>query len=452
VSDVSRGPTKGTKTSRSRLGLIAAGLVLAIGLVTALAAEAGTRGAKTTRVSVSSHEAQAESSSDDPAISADGRFVAFMSGADNLVPGDTNDKYDIFVRDRKMGRTELVSVSSSGEQGNRRSWSAAISANGRFVAIFSRASNLVRGDTNGVPDIFVHDRRTDTTERVSVSSAGAEANRHSYLGEISADGRLVAFSSKATNLVEGDTNGDRDAFVHDRRTGTTERVSVSSSGEQANRRSLCCEIAADGRIVAFSSEASNLVEGDTNGDWDAFVHDRVTDEISRVSATSTGGHDAPISAGSISADARFVAFSSAATDLVERDTNRRRDIFVHDRKSGRTERVSVSSAGAEADRGSGSYEISANGRFVAFSSQAGNLARGDAHRAHDVFVHDRRTGRTRLVSVSRQPQQSRYSLGPAISADGRFVAFYSESAKLVERDTNRRLDVFVRGPLRWGSR
>jgi Tol biopolymer transport system component len=187
-----------------RIGLIGAGLMLGLGLAAGLAAEAGTRGAQTTRVSVSSHEVQAESSSDDPAISANGRYVAFMSEADNLVPGDTNDKYDIFVRDRKVGRTELVSVSSSGEQGNRRSWSAAISANGRFVAIFSRASNLVRGDTNGVPDIFVHDRRTDTTERVSVSSAGAEANRHSYLGEISADGRLVAFSSKATNLVEGD--------------------------------------------------------------------------------------------------------------------------------------------------------------------------------------------------------------------------------------------------------
>ena len=203
-----------------------------------------------------------------PAISADGRFVAFSSDASNLVAGDTNGRGDIFVRDRLTGTTERLSLASDGTQANRLT---SISADGRFVTFSSSASNLVAGDTNRQADVFVHDRLTSTTERVSVASDGTQANGDSSFPSISADGRFVTFVSRASTLVAGDTNSRDDVFVHDRQTGTTERVSVASDGTQGNRNSRFSSISADGRFVKFDSAASNLVAGDTNFTYDIFV-------------------------------------------------------------------------------------------------------------------------------------------------------------------------------------
>ena len=233
---------------------------MAIAAAIILAASAATALAQTTeRVSVASNGGQADSSSVNPAVSADGRFVAFESDASNLVGGDTNGLNDIFVHDRQTGTTERVSVATGGTEANGVSYTPAISADGRFVAFYSNATNLVGGDTNGTSDVFVHDRQTGTTERVSVATGGAEANGGSSTAAISADGRFVAFHSDATNLVSGDTNGARDIFVHDRQTGTTERVSVATGGAQANSGSANPAISADGRFVAFYSVATNLV-------------------------------------------------------------------------------------------------------------------------------------------------------------------------------------------------
>jgi Tol biopolymer transport system component len=190
------------------------------------------------------------------------------------VPGDTNNNSDIFVHDRKTGTTERVSVDSAGNQGNSFSEGASVSRDGRFVAFTSVASNLVPGDTNGRSDIFIHDRKTGTTERVSVDSAGNQGNTSSFQPSISRDGRFVAFRSLASNLVPGDTNNNSDIFVHDRKTGITERVSVDSAGNQANDSSSEPSISRDGRFVAFQSFDSNLVPGDTNGVLDIFVHHR----------------------------------------------------------------------------------------------------------------------------------------------------------------------------------
>jgi Tol biopolymer transport system component len=440
-----------------RFGTIGASLVLAIGLATALAAGAGTRGAKTTRVSVSSHEGQANRESHYPSISLAGRYVAFWSEAGNLVRGDTNGRSDIFIRDRKAGTTRRVSVSSAGRQANGHNALPRISADGRFIAFYSTASNLVRRDTNGDADVFVHDRRTHRTKRVSVSSSGAQGNDDSFDPVISADGRFVGIYSKASNLVRRDTNGTFDTFVHNLRTGRTERVSVSSDGEQAQGRSGPDSLSANGRFVAFTSVAGGLVPGDTNHNADVFVHDRRTGRTERVSVSSAGeqgeGIDGSSMQGSISADGRFVAFESFAPNLVPDDTNQNWDIFVHDRETGRTRRVSVGSSGVEANRGSYPPAISANGRFVAFSSGATNLVPGDTSRETDVFVHDRRTGRTRRVSLtSRGSQGNGNSAWPAITGAGRFIAFESTSTNLARRDTNRVYDIFVRGPLRWRSR
>src|SRR5439155_1436556 len=198
-----------------------------------------------------------------PALSADGRFVAFVSFATNLVAGDTNGATDVFVHDRQTGTTERVSVASDGKKGNDGSRGAALSADGRFVAFHSTPTNLGPGDTNGATDVFVHDRQTGTTERVSVASGGTEGNGFSAGPALSADGRFVAFHSTATNLVAGDTNGKTDVFVHDRQTGTTERVSVASDATQGNNASSYPALSADGRFVAFHSDATNLVAGDT---------------------------------------------------------------------------------------------------------------------------------------------------------------------------------------------
>jgi Tol biopolymer transport system component len=224
-------------------------------------------------VSVASDGTQGNSHSVSPSISADGRYVAFSSLASNLVPGDTNGKQDIFVHDRLTGQTTRVSVASDGTQGNGDSDFASISADGRYVAFSSLASNLVAGDTNGTWDVFVHDRLTGQTTRVSVASDGTQGNEDSIGVEISADGRYVAFTSLASNLVAGDTNGTWDVFVHDRLTGQTTRVSVASDGTEGNGHSLYgLSISADGRYVAFASVASNLVSGDANGGiTDAFI-------------------------------------------------------------------------------------------------------------------------------------------------------------------------------------
>ncbi len=203
--------------------------------------------------------------------------MAFESNASNLVSGDTNGRPDVFVHDRQTGATERVSMASDGTQGNSDSGSPALSTDGRYVVFRSWATNLVPNDTNNMGDVFVHDRQTGETTLVSVASDGTQANRHSYSRSITFDGRYVVFYSDADNLVPGDTNGTWDVFVHDRQTGTTERVSVASDGTQPNNFSNDPAITDDGRYVAFRSDASNLAPGDTNGYEDIFVKDLWTE-------------------------------------------------------------------------------------------------------------------------------------------------------------------------------
>jgi Tol biopolymer transport system component len=410
-------------------------------------------GQVTSRVSVDAAGMQGNKYSKSPSISADGRFVAFESAASVLVPGDTNGVVDVFVRDRQTGAIERVSVDSSGVQGNDISIYPSISADGRYVAFLSAASNLVAGDTNGVLDMFVHDRQTGVTERVSVDSVGTQGDGSCFSPPaMSADGRYVVFESSATNLVPGDTNGAEDVFVHDRQTGATERVSVASDGTQGNALSGFASISADGRYVAFVSFAGNLVPGDTNGHYDVFVRDRQNGTTERVSVSSGGAQgngDSSVGFGlTMSADGRYVAFASDSSNLVPGDTNGFSDTFVRDRLLGITERVSVSSAGAQGDHSSGnSAAVSADGRYVAFLSAATTLVPGDTNGAFDIFVRDRSLDTTERVSVDSSGIQGDLDCdisGLSISPDGRFVAFASNATNLVSGDTNGVTDVFVR--------
>ncbi|MDO8615493.1 MAG: signal peptidase I [Dehalococcoidia bacterium] len=398
--------------------------------------------------SVDSAGNQADGPSTFPAISADGRFVAFASDASNLVAGDSNRQSDVFVHDRQTGATERVSVDSSGNQANGGSSEPAVSADGRYVAFVSAASNLVAGDSNSQSDVFVRDRQTGVTERASVDSDGSQGNGGSEAPAISGDGRFIAFVSAASNLVPGDSSGQSDVFVRDRQTGATERVSVDSAGNQANGSSDTPAISGDGRFIAFVSAASNLIPGDTKGHSDVFVHDRQTGTTERVSVGTGGGEGDGSSDGpAISADGRFVAFQSKARNLVPRDFNRDQDIFVRDRQTGTTQRVSVDSAGNQANNSTSAPAISGDGRFVAFQGGQSNLVPGDTNRFQDVFVHDHQTGATEQVSVDSAGYQGNDHSGlPAISGDGRFVAFWSYANNLVAGDGNVSQDVFVRGP------
>ena len=286
-----------------------------------------------------------------PQVSGDGRYVAFQSSANNLVAGDTNGAGDIFVHDSQTGQTTRVSVDSTGVQANSifGSSDSSISVDGRYVAFISNGTNLVPGDTNGIQDVFVHDRQTGQTERVSISSTGAQANGGVNNPYISGDGRYVTFASTASNLVAGDSNGVSDIFVHDRQTGQTSRVSVDSAGDQGNSHSEFPVISGDGRFVAFQSVATDLVAGDTNSSADIFVHDRQTGQTTRASKNSSGvqANSASLSP-AISQDGNFVTFESFATNLVSGDTNGFYDIFVHDLQTGQTSRVSVDSSGNQA--------------------------------------------------------------------------------------------------------
>src|SRR6266511_3139918 len=269
-------------------------------------------------------------------------WAALVGIASSIVPGTS------LVRPAgavPSSITERVSIGTAGEQGNDisgRFAGPAIDADGSVVAFDSVATTLVPGDTNRDGDVFVRDRSTNTTERVSIRSNGSEANDVSTRPALDATGNLVAFDSSATNLVPRDTNQLLDVFAHNRTTHRTQRVSVSSDEVQGAGSSNSPSVG--GRFVSFVSSASNLVPGDTNGQFDVFIHDRQTGVTERVSVSSNEAQgDATSVTPTVSRDGRFVAFWSDATNLVRDDTNDRRDVFVRDRALGTTERVSVSS-------------------------------------------------------------------------------------------------------------
>lgn len=406
-----------------------------------------------------------------PTLSANGRYVVFKSDASNLVPGDNNGLADVFVRDLKKGTTQRVSVSAAGTDSNGDSYAFALSSDGRYVAFSSGASNLVEGDANGVYDVFVRDLKIGVTQRVSVDSNEKEADGGSYEASVSANGLYVVFNSSAGNLVPGDDNETTDVFVRDLKTGITVRASVDSAGTGGNSYSQDPVISANGRFVAFSSGSDNLVPNDTNGLADIFVHDLKTGETKRASVNSAGGEASGAGYApseycggaseyvlssyqpSISRYGRFVAFASGACNLVEGDHNadivegsyNGADIFVHDFKTGKTTRVSVDSAEGEFKGYSVLPTISANGRFVAFTSDYGGAYNEWGYLTTNVVVHDRKTGTTEVVSVDPKAANSNYfgSYGAPAFATARPISFASDSSNLVPGDNNDSDDVFV---------
>jgi IPT/TIG domain-containing protein len=431
-------------------------------------------GQTTTRVSVATDGTPGNGRSGEQgefdlvSVSANGRWVAFNSVASNLVPDDTNRVLDVFLRDREDGMTTRVSQSSFGTEGNAASGNflQGISADGRYVAFGSNASNLVPRDANGRSDVFVHDRVTGATICASVDASGRQGAGDSWSPVLSADGRYVAFESLAA-LVPGPPRSERDVLVHDRDADgngifdepggiSTARVSADSADVPGNGSSYHPSISASGRFVAFESYASNLASGAPGTTYQIFLRDRdadgngVFDEpgLSSTIRVDFGPGGSPANGWSLhpwlSADARFVSFHSDATNLVAGDQNGARDVFVEDLATGTTSRVSVDSQGREADAASQKSALSADGRYVVFTSLASNLVTGDGNGVADVFLHDRSTGSTTRASVAlgaADPDGA--SVYPAISADGAVVVFTSAATDLVAGDAGGVEDVFA---------
>ena len=406
----------------------------------------------TTRDSLSSSGIQGNSLSYAPSLSAGGRYLVFISLASNLVASDTFG-FDVFVRDRQHGVTELVSVSYAGgsSTGGCSLSSRAVSVDGRYTAFSSTSEAVVPGDLNGTSDVFVRDRQAGTAETMSVSSSGAAGNGFSDGAAISADGRYVVFASAASNLVFGDSNGFVDIFLRDRVAGTTERVSISSTGAQSNSNATQnATMSADGRFVVFDSDATNLLASpDANMSRDVFVRDRQAGTTSLVSVGLNGVSALGMSEyGWISEDGHFVAFHSAATNLVAGDVDGLTNTFVRDLQAGATEMASLATDGSPRH---GVYpSMSANGGLVTFSTNQAGVVPEDSNGMVDVFVRDRTAGTTVRVSVSSSGVEGNgTSASGSVSPDGRYACFTSSAANLAPGDTNSFEDVFVRdgGPV-----
>jgi len=370
-------------------------------------------------------------------LSEDGARAVFTSSASNLVAGDTNNNNDVFVHEVATAETTRVSVASDGSQANSASTESVISPDGRFVAFQSTATNLVADDTDGTWDVFVRDLAARQTACVSCTARGTTGNGHSFRASISRQGRFVAFTSRASDLVAGDTNGEYDVFVRDMLTGMTSLVSVSSDGAPAQGASTLPAITPDGRFVAFVSSADNLVVGDTDYRADVFVHDRQTGSTSLVSVAKDGSQSEIgfLDEVEISSDGRYVVFAAGYTQADE-------NVFVHDRQTGTTTPVNLASDGTQGNGYSMRPSLSADGRFVAFFSSSSNLVPDDTNSVDDFFVRDRLTGRTARITAIGMENDSRIYMYGRISLDGRVLTFHSE-ANLVSDDTNNYDDAFI---------
>ena len=458
-------------------------------------------------VSVNTDGDIADSISEHPSVSDDGRFIAFHSVAENLAPDTAGLNYHVFVRDTVLGTTTLASKAIDGTPGDHFSWYPTISANGEYVVFSSRAANLVTGDTNVKYDTFVYRIGFESIERVSVASdgtQGSEGSRDFATAQISGEGNLVAFVSKSPEFAGVTGPIDHTVFIHDRSSGETtalETVANTGSDGQFGRAAL---LNFDGSIAWLATEQTEWDAGDTNGALDIYEVDvdagagtlvsrpnRSLIAASGANAPSLAGGSRRISADgrfvviesmatnlqsgpfdypgetqvflldrldrhlrfvaegsspSISADGRTIAFSSYASDLVSGDTNNDSDIFVYDAMLGTFRRVSVNTFGAEADDGSFLPSIAAEGRHVVFRSLATNLVSLTGLQSRNDYLHDLDTGETELLSVdsSGNPANGTPLGAPSVSGDGRYVAFESAGDNLVLDDTNNETDVFVR--------
>ncbi|MCX4683951.1 hypothetical protein OG401_06425 [Kitasatospora purpeofusca] len=496
-------PQTVARSGRRRLAATAA--LLAAGLLagtagTATAAPAATRAGGPTRVTTGLGGAQPDGAAWAEGLSADGRYAVIGADATNLVPGDTNGGTDVFVRDLATGRTERVSLTSSGAQADGRSYDGSISGNGRYV-VFTSTAALVPGDTNGAEDIYLRDRWTGRTERLTTGDPKREApDLNSYLASISWDGRYVAFASSRTDLVAGPVNQLANVYVLDRWSGTTRLVTRAADGTPADRPSAAPVISGDGSRVGFVSKATNLLppeeggggEGDRTADVagaaadaaadaDASADDHVPGRPARRESSLTGAstgaraeitkprhypfyvHDVTTgqlkggsvdetgqllgsSNGAFSPDGRYAVFAVPVPNTPGGSGwERHFEILVRDLRQGTVRRLPAGLPGTVTTGSSYSAVMSAGNRWVYFVSEAENLVPGDTNLVDDIFRHDLWTGRTERLNLSADGAQTTgYSSNPLVDALGTTLLFTSEDGTLVPGDTNTAIDAFTR--------
>jgi len=441
------------KTSLRAIAVVALVAALVLGWDFPHLANAATPGANEL-VSVDSSGNSANQASRNSSISGDGRYIVFDSYASNLVPSDTNAKQDVFLKDMNTGAVTLISISSGGTQGNDASYSPRISYDGRYVVYESIASNLVASDTNNTSDIFVYDVQNGTATMADTDSSGTYANNHSQHPDISADGRFVVFDSFASNLVSGINPYGKgpQVFIKDMSSGAIKALSLSTSGGTSNSGNYNPRISCDGNIVVFSSKATNLVSGDTNGHDDLFLVSLGwnKDVITDVTLGANGDSSLP----DISCNGNVVSFTSLATDIGGGTTNSGKKIYKYDRLSGNTTHISLTPLGGEPSTNSLTdfSSISDDGRYIAFQSDAANMNYGysAAVLGTNVYVRDTLLGTTELMTITTYGYSAGASERPDISPDGKYVSYGSaadhvpgNTAKgLVVSDTNGYEDIF----------
>lgn len=403
-------------------------------------------------ISIGLSDTPANDNSVQSSVSWDGNLVLFTSFASNLVPTDTNDVVDVFLRDREAGTTERISRRASGAQVNDASGGAMMNPIGTLFTYYSFATNVVPSDTNGFSDIFVAQRDPDTAAitvaRLSMGYAGDQANGDSFLSDLTDDGSRIVFDSVASNLVPVDDNTWSDIFLFDATTETTEKLSIANNNAPGNDRSERPRITADGEFVIFQSFATNLVPNDNNNAIDLFGVDMTNRNMRRLSVNAQG-QDANLGIRpaeyAMTPDGRYVVFASDSSNLVTGDTNNAPDIFLLDLEENTIRLVSVAANGTRANGGSYDPSISANGRYIAFNTVATNLFPNDTNGITDAVVVDRFTRMVQPVAVSYDGAPVNGDSGtPQFSEDGLSVTFYSDAANLVISDTNELRDIFWR--------
>ncbi|MFF3110351.1 TolB family protein [Kitasatospora sp. NPDC057904] len=440
----------------------------------------------TKRVTVGTPGSQPDGASNAQGLSADGRFAVFTSSASNLLPGSGNGRTKVFVRDLWTGKVEREDVSTAGADADLDSYEATISGNGRFVAFTSSATNLGSGAGRATPDVYVHDRLTGRTEPVAATDPAKPQTGHSAgTPSISWDGRYVAFQSDRTDLAPaGVTPHGGTIYVTDRRTGKTRLVSIGADGTAANGSSASPVISADGRTVGFISKATNLIAQDKPGALheDAFGDRTTADDLAPgSSSTSTGsgtgsssssprilkprsypfyvrdlddeetrlaspdgkGGSRGVENPSLSPDGRFAVFSAPVFHGTG-PWDRHFEVFVRDLEQGTERSVTVALPGTTVRSDAWEGRMTADDRWVYFSSTADDLVPGDTNNASDVFRFDLWSNRTERVSVATDGSQSTGgSSAPFVDAFGTTVLFTSEDGTLVPDDSNKLPDVFV---------
>lgn len=379
-------------------------------------------------------------------ISLDGRHVVFMSSAANLVSSDTNGVSDIFLKDTSTSGITRISVDSSGNQANGSSSTPKISGNGKYIVYISAATNLVSGDTNGYNDVFRYNISTGATERVSVSSTGVEANNQSLSPNTDLEGRFVVFTTQSTNLDVTDGNGQYDIVLKDMNSGSATYISQSDAGVLSNGSSSSASISCDGRYVAFTSGGSNLVSGDTNGYDDVFVTDMLS---TRTVTNATLGGNGWSTTSDISCDGKYILYTSSATNQISGDTNDVTDAFRYERSTGTKVRVSLRENGTTTLQSTSGMALSADGKYALFTSTGVNVLTNTVSNYTDynttsLLIRDMSNSSVRAVNVRSDLQTSYSGLTSVASFSGsNKVVYDSKGYSLVSDDNNGYLDVFT---------